>query len=173
MRARMTAIAAAACAMALLPTASAVAGTGPAPDNLRKGPQTSAPSAAGNPDSARAHAAGVCADAYVIGTTGYIYRNGQKIGSVKQFYSPDCQENYGYLWVWDSFRNTHSDYDVSVGVFSYDRDAVVGKRSWYDTNGQEFWSNPANTVSDCTSAVGTIRAQGDPLPGQAASSKRC
>ncbi|EST39080.1 hypothetical protein N566_03980 [Streptomycetaceae bacterium MP113-05] len=96
-----------------------------------------------------------------------------QIGSVKQFYSPSCGENYGYVWVWQGFRDTHDDYDVSVGVFSYDRDAVVGKRTWLDTNGKEFWSDPAATTNECTAAVGMVRAAGDPLPSQAAGSKRC
>ncbi|THA24684.1 hypothetical protein E4198_07965 [Streptomyces sp. RKND-216] len=172
MRARTTAIAATACALALLPAASAVAGTGPAPDKQRKAAST-APSAAGNPLSARAQAAGVCTDAYEIGTAGYIIRDGQRIGSVKQFYSPSCGENYGYLWVWQSFRASHGDYDVSVGVYSYSRDEFVGKRTWLNTNGKEYWSNPADTTSECTAAVGSLRAAGDPLAGQAASSKRC
>lgn len=174
MRARMTALTAAVCALAFLPAAAAVAGTGPDPSpDKRPSAQSTAPSAAGNPMSARAQAAGVCSDAHLIGSTGYVNRHGQRIGSVKQFYSPACNENYGYLWVWQDFRDTHDDYDVSVGVFSYDRDAVVGKRSWTDTNGKEFWSNPALTASECTSGVGTIRAQGDPLPSGAWSSKVC
>jgi hypothetical protein len=176
---RPLALAALACAFALVPAGSAVAGSGPAPKpgpshSQRSLAPSTAPSAAGNPLSARAQAAGVCSDAYQIGTTGYIYRSGAKIASVKQFYSPDCNQNYGYLWVWDSYRNsTTKDYDVSVGVFTYTYDQTVGERSWANTRGQEFWSNGADTVNQCTAAVGSLRASGDPLAGQAASSKRC
>lgn len=173
MRARMTAVIAAGCALALLPAASAVAGSGPDPSPDQRRSHSTAPSAAGNPLSKRARTAGVCSDAYEIGARGVIYRKGEPIGSVKQFYSPDCNENYGYLWVWDSFRNTHDNYDVSIGVFSYDRDAVVGKRTWVNSNGQEYWSNPASTTSECTAALGSIRADGEPLTHQAVSSKRC
>lgn len=174
MRARTTAIAAAACALALLPAASAVAGSGPPPaPDTRQSAESTAPSAAGNPHSRRARAAGVCSDAHEIGSRGVIYRNSEPVGSVKQFYSPDCNENYGYLWVWNSFHNAHTDYDVSIGVHNYAQGAVLGKRTWYDTNAQEFWSNPASTASVCTSALGTIRASGDPIAGNAWSTKRC
>ncbi|MFR9674358.1 hypothetical protein [Streptomyces sp. TR06-5] len=175
MRTRMTAVAAVAGALALLPAASAFAGSGPhpAPERRQAAGAAAAPSAAGNPQSARARAAGVCSDAYEIGSRGVIHRKGEKIGSVKQFYSPACDENYGYLWVWQSFHDTHSGYDVSIGVFSYDRGTVVGRRSWSGTNGQEFWSNGATTVSECTSALGTVRAAPDPIASNAWSTERC
>ena len=174
MRARKTIIAAAACAFVLLPAAGASAGSGPAPDgDGQRGKRSTAPSAAGNPSSAKAEAAGVCPDAHQIGDTVALTRQGQQIGSLKQFYSPDCQENYGYLWVWDSFRDTTDDYDVTVGVYSYARDEVVGGRAWNDDNGQEYWSDPADTADECTAAVGSVRAPGDPLPSQAAGAKRC
>ncbi|MDF3146549.1 MULTISPECIES: hypothetical protein [unclassified Streptomyces] len=41
------------------------------------------------------------------------------------------------------------------------------------TNSQEFWSLPADTVKECTAAIGTLRAPGDPVPGQATTAKRC
>jgi hypothetical protein len=172
---RTAALVALAGAFALVPAGSAFAGSGPAP-----GPKPSiserstAPSASGNPLSARAQAAGVCADAYQIGSTGYIYRDGAQIASVKQFYSPDCDQNYGYLWVWDSYRDsTTADYDVSTSVYTYKYDQFVGEKTWLNTRAQEFWSNAAETVDQCTAAVGSLRASGDPLAGRAASSKRC
>lgn len=177
-RSRSLALLALAGAFALVPAGTAAAGSGPAPEpgpshSQRSAPST-APSAAGNPLSARAQAAGVCSDAHQIGSTGYIYRSGVKIASVKQFYSPDCNRNYGYLWVWDGYRNsTDNDYDISVGVYTYQHDQVVGEKSWENTRAQEFWSNSAETVAQCTAAVGSLRASGDPLAGQAASSKRC
>jgi len=174
-RSRSLALAALACAFALVPAGTAAAGSGPAPGPKASLAQRStAPSASGNPLSVRAQAAGVCSDAYQIGSTGYIYRSGAKIASVKQFYSPDCNRNYGYLWVWDAYRNsTGNDYDISVGVYTYQHDQVVGEKSWVNTRGQEFWSNGADTVAQCTAGVGSLRASGDPLAGQAASSKRC
>ncbi|MFD9907725.1 hypothetical protein [Streptomyces sp. NPDC059063] len=175
MRARKTVIAASVGALILLGAGSSLAGTGPAPapDSRRAAPQSTAPSPDGNPRSARAQAAGVCADAYQIGTTAYIDRNGAHAASVKQFYSPSCKANYGYVWVWKSFRDRVSDYDVSAGVYSYARDEIVGQDWWNRTNSAEFWSYPADTADECTSAIGMLRAPGDALPGQAKTSKRC
>ncbi|WP_030607046.1 hypothetical protein [Streptomyces sclerotialus] len=162
------------CVFALVPAGSAMAGTGPAPaPPERSVAKSTAPSAAGNPVSARAKAAGVCSDAYAIGETGYIVRQGVKIASVKQFYSPKCRQNYGYLWVWDSFRATAGDYDVSTAVYSYSQDEILGTRAWTNNNDQEFWSNGTDTVNDCTAGVGSLRKAGDPVSAQAAGSKRC
>ncbi|MEU0956714.1 hypothetical protein ABZ353_30945 [Streptomyces niveus] len=175
MRYTKRAVVAAACAFALIPAGAAVAGDGPAPapSKSSKAARSTAPSEAGNPASAKARVAGVCADAYQVGKTAYIDRAGAHVASVKQFYSKSCNENYGYLWVWDSFRKTSKDYDVSVGVYSYSQEDYFGTRVWTDHNGQEFWSGGADTVKDCTAAVGSLRRAGDPLAGQAASQKMC
>jgi len=151
-----------------------MAGSGPDPTpGNRSAVKSTAPSEAGNPFSAKAKAAGVCSDAYQIGATSYINRGGAHAASVKQFYSPKCDRNYGYLWVWQSFRDKVKDYDVGTGIYSYSRDEIVGDKWWKATNVQEFWSAPAATVDECTSAIGALRAPGDPVAGQAASPKRC
>lgn len=169
-----TAIAALTCAMLAVPAGAAYAGSGPAPKpSERSVSKSTAPSAKGNPNSKAAEAADVCDDAYQIGTTGYVKRSGVTIASVKQFYSPDCAENYSYVWIWDSFRKTAGDYDVTAAVYSYSQDEVLGGRSWLNTTGQEFWSYGTGTVSECTAAVGSVRKAGDPLPNNGASSKRC
>ena len=167
--------AALACAFALIPAGVATAGSGPAPTPTARtsAAASTAPSADGNPASLRARAAGVCTDAYQIGSTGYITRAGKTVASVKQFYSPSCAKNYGYVWVWDSFRNAVGDYDVTSAVYSYSQDEVLGKRSWTNTTAQEFWSNGTSTVSECTAGSGTVRAAGDPAPVGGYSSKRC
>lgn len=174
MRSRRIAIAAVACAFVLVPAGTAAAGSGPAPaPSERSAPQSTAPSPEGNPNSAKAKAGDVCSDAYQIGSTGYITRGGVQIASVKQFYSPECKENYGYLWVWDSFRDKEDDYDVSIGIYNHDSDETPGKRSWIDSNGQEYWSHGTETVDNCTSALGTLRPSGSAVTYEAASSKRC
>lgn len=176
MRYLKTAVAALSCAFVLVPAGIASAGTGPAPAPgapSATAATSTAPSPAGNPASPRAQAAGVCADAHQIGTTGYISRAGKTIASVKQFYSPSCAENYGYVWVWQSFRDIAGDYDVTAAVYSYSRDEVLGKRSWTNTTAQEFWSNGTSTVTECTAASGSVRAAGDPSPVTGHSSKRC
>jgi len=169
-----TAIAVLTGAMLAVPAGAAYAGSGPAPKpSERSISKSTAPSAKGNPASKAAKAADVCDDAYQIGTTGYVKRSGVTIASVKQFYSPDCQENYSYVWIWESFRKTAGDYDVTAAIYSSTQDEVLGGRSWLNTQGQEFWSYGTDTVSDCTAAVGSVRKAGDPTPNHGASSKRC
>ncbi|MGH3309176.1 MAG: hypothetical protein ACRDP3_01075 [Streptomyces sp.] len=169
-----TAVAVLTCAMMTIPAGAAFAGSGPAPKpSERSAAKTTAPSAKGNPTSKLAVAADVCADAYQIGSTGYVKRSGTTIASVKQFYSPDCQENYSYVWVWESFRKTTGPYDVAAGVYSYDQDTVLGAQAWEQTRQQEFWSSGTDTVADCTAAVASVRKTGDPTENQAYSSKRC
>ncbi|WP_244902945.1 hypothetical protein [Streptomyces ambofaciens] len=133
----------------------------------------SAPTEEGNPSSARASAAGVCADAYQIGTTSYIYRGAEQIASVKQFYSPECNENYGYVWVWKSFLDKKISFDLQVGVWSYDRNALIGVRREFDTQNQEFWGNGADTVDDCTSGDGTLTILSEQGSYHSRTSKRC
>lgn len=174
MRYSKRALVALTCVFALAPAGAAYAGSGPAPKPVERSQQLSAaPSEAGNPASVKAQVAGVCSDAYQIGSTAYITRSGQTVASVKQFYSPSCAENYGYLWVWEGFRDTAGDYDVSTGIYSYSQDEILGQRSWTNTTAQEFWSDGTPTVSECTAAVGAVRKAGDPLANQAATSKRC
>ncbi|MFF4018394.1 hypothetical protein [Streptomyces sp. NPDC001843] len=173
-RARMTiAATVAGAALSLLGGGVASAGTGPAP-----APGTPAPSAgtagteAGNPASTAAQAAGVCSDAYQIGTTSYINRGADHIASVKQFYSPSCKENYGYVWVWQSFLDKNITFDLTVGVWSYDRDFLVSARDEAGTHDQEFWGNPANTVNECTAGYGELDIKGE-RGYEALTDKRC
>jgi hypothetical protein len=167
----------AATALSLLGAGTAAAGTGPAPAPGAASPAAgradSAGTEAGNPLSAAAVSAGVCSDAYQIGTTSYIYRGTETIASVKQFYSPDCNENYGYVWAWKSFLDQDITFDLTVGVWSFERDSLVGQRVLFDTHDQEFWGNGADTTDECTSGQGTVMIPGDPQPYTARTSKRC
>ncbi|WP_051096249.1 hypothetical protein [Streptomyces sulphureus] len=168
------AIAVATGALLLFPAGAAYAGSGPAPSpSQRADTSTTAPSEKGNPNSKLARAAGVCDDAHEIGTKGVATRDGVQVASVKQFYSEKCEENYAYVWVWDQFRDGAAPYDVSLAVYDHDTDEYHGKKVAENTTDQEFWTEGTGTVSDCTSAVGSLRAEGDPLTSQAASSKRC
>ncbi|MEU2558234.1 hypothetical protein ABZ626_02635 [Streptomyces longispororuber] len=170
---RMLSLAAAAFATTLACAGTAVAGTGPTPAPDQQPPASTVPSEAGNPLTARAQAAGVCSDAYQIGTTSYAYRGTEKIASVKQFYSPRCKENYGYVWVWKSFLDKDITFDLQVGVWSYDRESLIGVRHEFDTHHQEFWGNGADTVNDCTSGDGALTITGEQGTYAARTSKRC
>lgn len=154
---------AAACAALLLPAGTAFA--------VSPADASDAPSPEGNPSSRAAKAADVCADAVEVGERGLIKRDGETIASVKQFYSKECNENYGYVWVWDSFHDTAGPYDLIVGVHSYGDDSVHGKQSWNATDLQEAWSTGTDTVADPTSGIGTLRPGGDPVTYQGLSSK--
>jgi hypothetical protein len=166
------ALVAAACVLALLPTGAANAGDDPPPPGHRELANAEA-TPAGNPSSRGAQAAGVCNDAYQIGKTGHIKRKGQIIASVKQFYSKNCNRNYGYLWVWKSFHDKFRSYSTNIAVNNFRTNELVGLRSWSMTHQQEFWSYPADTVRYCTAARGAVRAPGDQQQNYAYSEKRC
>lgn len=175
MRYTKATLAALTCAFVLIPAGVATAGSGPAAQPSAQGRQSqdTAPAPEGNPLSARARTSEVCADAYQIGDATRLLRNGTQIATLRQFYSPQCQENYSYLWVWQSYRDQVDSYHVGLGVHSYDQDMVVGGRSWTHTHEQEFWSEGTPTVRECTSAVGAVRTPGSPLADQAVTGKRC
>ena len=168
-----TALAAVTGALILLPAGAAYAGSGPSAPAPDKANRSTAPSPEGNPLSKQAKAAGVCDDAVEIGDKGVIKRGSETLASVKQFYSEKCNENYGYMWVWDSFHNGAKPYDGSIGVYDYNDDQTYGKVSEKATLRQEWWSHGTDTVDDCTSAVGTLRPAGSPVTYQAFSEKRC
>ncbi|MFE6700613.1 hypothetical protein [Streptomyces sp. NPDC057718] len=176
-RARLTmAAAVSGAALSLLGSGVAAAGTGPAPSAQERAASTAAGAAgteAGNPASTKAAAAGVCSDAYQIGTTSYAYRGTEKIASVKQFYSPECDENYGYVWVWKQFLDKKIKFDVQVGVWNYDRSLLQGERREYDSLAQEFWGNGADSVDDCTSGDGKLTITNEQGAYSARTSKRC
>ncbi|MET7641203.1 hypothetical protein [Streptomyces sp. NPDC005438] len=92
---------------------------------------------------------------------------------MKQFYSPECKQNWSYVWVWKSYHDTGAHYDLRTSVYSYTKDAFYGSKSWKSTRQQEFWSGATNTASHCTAGVGGLRQLGDPVTPEAASSKRC
>ncbi|CAM5563129.1 hypothetical protein SCALM49S_09165 [Streptomyces californicus] len=66
------------------------------------------------------------------------------------------------MWVWKSFLDQKTKVNVTVGVWSYKRDSLVGQRTVFNTNAQEFWSNAAKTADECTSGEGTINLPPSP-----------
>ncbi|MEV2247563.1 hypothetical protein [Streptomyces sp. NPDC049970] len=158
-RKHMMVVAVAGAALSLLGTGVASAGTGPGQTAQQRSANEAAGAAgteAGNPLSAVATAAGVCSDAAQIGATEYVWRGTEKIASVKQFYSPNCDENYAYVWAWKSFLDKNITFDLTVGVWSFNRNVLVGRKDVFDTHAQEFWSNAAKTADECTSGDGAI-----------------
>ncbi len=117
-------------------------------------------------------AAGPCSDAYQIGRTGYIYYGKAIAASVKQFYSPSCRQNWGYVWVWESFRDRDIPYDVGVAVYSYTTGQQYGNKYTANTRRAAFWSGAANTVTHCTSGYGFMLID-NKIDAEGYSSKRC
>lgn len=95
-----------------------------------------------------------CSDAYQIGTTGYITVDGATAASVKQYYSPSCNKNYGYVWVWQSFRDSHSYWFASASVVT--TSDSIAHASEGDFNVTEIWSGAASTTTSCTKAGGFL-----------------
>ncbi|WP_369247811.1 hypothetical protein [Streptomyces sp. R41] len=95
-----------------------------------------------------------CSDAYQIGSTGYITVDGATAASVKQYYSPSCNKNYGYVYVWQSFRSAHAHWFVSASVSTTsDHISHASQGDWDVT---EIWSGAASTVGVCTAGYGFL-----------------
>jgi hypothetical protein len=173
-RSRRIVTAVIAAAFVMLPAGTALAGSGPAPaPSENSASKSTAATPEGNPLSAKAQAGGVCDDAHQIGKTGYIKRDGTTIASVKQFYSPECKENYSYVWLWQDFVDQEDDYTVSAGVWSYTQNHEFGTESWEADNGQEYWSGGTDTVGDCTSAGGAVEPAGSDTTYSGTTDTRC
>ncbi|GIG58439.1 hypothetical protein Lfu02_28110 [Longispora fulva] len=106
--------------------------------------------------AAHAEAAPGCSDTYQLGSTGYIDVDGQRAASVKQFWSPKCQANFAYVYLWQSFRTSHpGKWTVLVGLTVPGRDPV-GMKYYPDTTGSEFWSAPFAGRGVCTYGYASI-----------------
>ncbi|RDI21696.1 hypothetical protein [Lentzea flaviverrucosa] len=88
-----------------------------------------------------------------IGSTKYLKSGGETVASVKQF--KGCNKNWAYVYVWDSWRAKHKDFYLRAAIWTRTGSEAI------DYNGgsrgqQEVWSNGANTLSQCTYAVGDV-----------------
>jgi hypothetical protein len=108
---------------------------------------------------AQAESAPGCSSTIQIGSTAYIKFQGQEIASVKQF--KGCNKNWGYIYVWDSFRKRGLDWYLLAAV-----DVDPGPRNYYQggtTNVDsvtELWSTGTDTLSKCTAGYGLISIVG-------------
>jgi len=101
--------------------------------------------------SAHAESAPGCSSTVQIGSTGYVVVDGQTFASVKQFVG--CGQNWGYVYVWQGWRDTHSSWSVCADVTDLNTGATDGFNCG-GTNPVEVWSFGTNTVNDCTKAQG-------------------
>jgi hypothetical protein len=126
----------------------------------------------GNPAHAESNPS--CGSVTQIGDTGYIKSGGQTFASVKQF--KGCGKNWGYVYVWESWRQSHRRWDMCVLV-------RVGRSSPYDYQGErcslntgsaELWSGGTGTLDECTMVIGHgPDMREEPRPGIGATDMRC
>jgi hypothetical protein len=90
-----------------------------------------------------------CGSTVQIGATAYITVSGQTAASVKQY--KGCGKNYAYTYVWEQYRRNHNSYQVCTSI-------VTGNtlRDLQCSSGPDVWSSGANTLSECTRALGGI-----------------
>ena len=107
-----------------------------------------------SPGVAHAETPPGCASAQQIGSTAYVKMGGQTAGSVKQF--AGCGKNWGYVYVWDSWRANHRTYRIYAGVQVRGAEFPSGYNSV--ENKQELWSYGPDTLDKCTKGYGSIVA---------------
>lgn len=104
---------------------------------------------------AQAESAPGCSSVTQIGSTAYITNGGTNIGSVKQF--KGCNKNWAYTYVWEGFRSSHNSWFVCTSIA---RERAGENPLLMDlkcqSNKADNWSEGANTLADCTHAVGKI-----------------
>jgi hypothetical protein len=111
-----------------------------------------------------------------IGSTAYINTGGETFASVKQF--KGCNKNWGYLYVWEGYRNNHSSWNACVSIATTTSSGSGGTIKDVRCNSGRFtelWSSGANTLSSCTVAVGWMGYGPVPYSGEptARTSVRC
>jgi hypothetical protein len=86
---------------------------------------------------------GPCADVHQVGQTVHQIYHGMIAFSVKEFYSPDCHDYYGYSFSWLQFRNLHVRFDVGMAVYDTTHDGIDGARTYIGgAGGPDYWSAP-------------------------------
>ncbi|MEV5576886.1 hypothetical protein AB0L06_43265 [Spirillospora sp. NPDC052269] len=104
---------------------------------------------------------GSCSDAYQVGSTKVVTdEHGQSAMSIKQYWSPSCQQNFAYAYVWQSYRNSHSGtWTVDLGevwVHSPGVETSESDRTVYNTRQADFWSPGFSGGGKCTYADATL-----------------
>ncbi|GIG58441.1 hypothetical protein Lfu02_28130 [Longispora fulva] len=122
--------------------------------------------------AAHAEAAPGCSDSYQIGPTALLSWNGESAASVKQFWSPRCQANFAYLYVWQSFRTNHptGNWSVNVGEIIWD-DGMSGWMNYSPSRSTDFWSRAVAGLGQCTRASAAFNFNG--VYGNATTDPRC
>ncbi|MEW2518998.1 hypothetical protein [Actinacidiphila alni] len=114
-----------------------------------------------------------CASMRQLGSTSYLHADGQIAASVKQFYG--CGGNYGYIWVWESFRDSHHYYwtSLEVGLYARGRSAPYGYLKMSPAYSVEEYTPFAGTAQLCTHARATMLNTSPPWLGSATTEIVC
>src|SRR4051794_39929421 len=67
-----------------------------------------------NPAAALASTPASCSNVSQIGSTRVLTVGGMEAASVKQYYG--CGYNYAYIYVWQQYRDTHTNWDLYVHI---------------------------------------------------------
>ncbi|MEV4701961.1 hypothetical protein [Actinoplanes sp. NPDC049316] len=112
-----------------------------------------------NPSPALASTPASCSSVRQIGSTRVLTVGGMQAASVKQYYG--CGYNYAYIYVWEQYRNTHSNWDLYVHVIDHsDSGSDYGVGELNNTTRAELWGAPANTAAHCTHVTGYLNSTG-------------
>jgi len=100
-----------------------------------------------------------CSNVRQIGTTRVLTVGGMEAASVKQYYG--CGYNYAYIYVWEQYRNTHSNWDLEIHVIDHsDSGSDYGYATANNTTRSELWGTPADTAAHCTHVTGYLNSTG-------------
>ncbi len=102
------------------------------------------------PGTAEASTPTSCSSVTQIGSTAYLNVGGETMASVKQY--KGCGKNYSYLYVWQGYRSAHSSWDVCAAIVTTNGHDVQDPMCGHNT--VELWSTGANTLTQCTQALG-------------------
>ncbi|MEV7117162.1 hypothetical protein [Kitasatospora griseola] len=100
------------------------------------------------PTAPSASLAASCSSVTQIGTTAYLNVDGQTMASVKQY--KGCGKNYSYLYVWQGYRDTHSSWNACTTILT----GTTIRDVQCNSNMVEIWSSGADTLAECTQAMG-------------------
>jgi len=97
-----------------------------------------------------------CSSVTQIGATAYVKHGSATIASVKQF--KGCGKNWGYIYVWDSWRANHRDYIPTAAIQVRGAEFPTGDKQGARGQ-QEVWSYGTDTLDKCTRGWGDLVAE--------------
>ncbi|WP_053733660.1 hypothetical protein [Nocardia sp. NRRL S-836] len=103
-----------------------------------------------------------------IGSTAYVKNYDTTVASVKQF--KGCDSNWSYIYVWDQWLSGHRNDFYLITYVSTEPNLTHGYKTG-ERGQRELWSRAADTLDQCTRAVGRIN--GDSYFLSAKTSERC